>query len=221
MSYTLKQLCDNAIINAGTSDTLASYYGSTDKQAQKAIRAADEAVAQLRASHNWEVLLTTKSTAFTSSQFYALDSDVEYIHPDSLVNTTTGTKYISISPERAAEIESGSADADVSEVFLRSGSIKFMATVTSGETFEFKYQTNKAITAVSTTTYERFTADTDTCLIKDELVVLLMAIILRDNEGSDSRVLRERFARLYSRYTGADSYRTKVSLFSRAAIWRI
>lgn len=219
MTYTLKQLCDNALINAGTSDTLSSYIGNTDRQAMKAVRAADEAVAQLRASFNWEVLMTTKSVTFTSSQFYALAADVELIHPNSLVNITNGTKYTAVSPERAATIEAGETDIDGTEVFIRTGSIKFLGTVTAGETFEFKYQMNTAVVTTGAAVTERFAVDTDTCKLNDELVVLLMAIILRDNEGSDSRTLRERFGRLFKRYTGADSYRTSVNLFNRKPIW--
>ena len=221
MSLTLLQLLDEAIIASGTMDTQSTYYGNSDKQAKKALAAANEAVAQLRAAYNWEKLMTTKSITLTSSQYYAIADDVEFIQPNSFVNATSGVKYKSISPERAAEIESGAKAADHDEIFIRDGSFKFMATVTSGETVEYKYQLNTAVVNSGGDKLKRFTADDNTVLVPDELVILLTAIILRDNEGSDSSVLRERFSRLFKRFTGADNYRTKLELFRRSSItWR-
>lgn len=220
MSLTLFQICDGAIIAAGTSDTMTSYVGNSDKQAKKVVSAVNEAVAQLRAAYNWEVLMTTKSATFTSSNYYALADDVEFIHHDSLVNISSAVRYKSITAERAAEIESNQIAANYDEVFIRSGAIKFMLPVTVGQTFEFKYQTNEAVVTTGNVTAKYFAVDSDTCKLNSDILVLLTAIILRDNEGSDSTVLRERFGRLYKRATGADAYRTKYEMFRRAPIWR-
>jgi hypothetical protein len=186
MAKTFNQICDAVVATAGTEQTLTSYIGNTDLSALRIVTAVNQALDWILGHKSWAPTLVDHTiTMVGATQKYTLPADAVRIRPDTLVNTTGGQIYSPISRATYNRILAGAlstSDYETSTVVLEGKSILFTDAVVNGETVICQYYSSHSVLDVDgVTTKPHFVAATDTSLIDESLLILVGAMVLKQN----------------------------------------
>jgi hypothetical protein len=156
----------------------ATVYGSTDKQVLQCMHLLEEEVNDLASRHEWQALTkeATHTTLAAEDQgaISTIAPGFRYIRNDTIWDRTEELPVIG--PMSAAEWQALKGSADNGPRFqyrIRGDHLLANPVPTAGHTWAFEFQTKYAILDVDGSTLkEFFTADTDTFLLPDSLLLM-------------------------------------------------
>ena len=177
MALTLKEILDAAMHESGM-PTEAAYASSNDDAIKRMLYIANRALEDL-ARYPWQVLLKRYTFTLTDSTTYSLPPDYRAIVPDTMY-TDSHLWPVDFPTDRAewAYLKaSGGGTGTRVQMRLLADQIEIYEP-SVGEEIAFEYISSKPVLDTDGVTYkQRFAADTDTCVLDDELLTL--AIIWR------------------------------------------
>lgn len=137
---------------------------------------ANEAGRDLVREHLWEELVGEYSfTSAAGSQQLTLSSVSNFVSivPETMWNTTTRRKIRGPeTPQRWQALIVSSQPVVDNRFRIRDGKLYFLPNTTAGDTIRFEYRHNGWVLAADTTPKTAFTADTDTCRLDEEALIL-------------------------------------------------
>lgn len=177
MSQTLQQVLDTVLLESGM-PTESAYADSDDDAVKRLVNLANRSVRQL-AKHPWQAIRATYTFTLSSDTQYPLPADYRAFVPDTMyeANRVSPVDFPAGEGEWAYLKSSNSGSGPRTRVRLLGNVIEVHEPV-SGETVRVEYLTDCPVLDTDGTTKKaRFDADTDTCLLDDDL--LEMDIIWR------------------------------------------
>ena len=168
--------------------------GSTDSTAVLMLALANTEGRDLARRYGWQAITyeATFTTAATESQgtlasIIGASQELRYIVNDTIWNRTTGDPVLGPRSGRTWQAyKAQTFSAPVYEYRIRGNTLLFMPTPTAGQTCAFEYVSRYWCTDLAGTTYrDAFSADTDLCLVDDELVLMGLLWRWRKAKGFD------------------------------------
>lgn len=174
---TLKEMLDSVMLESGL-DTATTYFANTDNAVLRLTNLANRSAIRLSRAFDWQGLRTTYLLTMTSSKTYPLPDDFRALIPDTgftddhylpvdfATNPTLwaylGSTVGAIGPRYRVRILGGLIQIENPEADTQ---------------LKFEYLKNTPVLASDGTSKQRFTADTDTFALDDDL--LMMDLIWR------------------------------------------
>lgn len=184
----LTDIVRDAAIQAGLSPPTA-VVSSTDQTAIELAHFANLAVKELRVWHDWSVLAVYGSlTGDGTTTEFAPPADFDRLSKGQSIQKSGGTFYKLYGPMNAPEQTDWRARnvVQINEVFwLRAGRIVVSPALATGVNALYQYQSRNAIRPASGSDKATFTLDTDTCLIDEDLVALMLLWMWKRSKGLD------------------------------------
>lgn len=180
---------------------------ATDTIHQRIHRNINKIGTSLMRRHPWQRLRKTQSiTAIAQSlQTGAVPADFDRMIPETFWNSTAKTMINGpISPAEWAALSANSyADTAMQKFTIRSGNIYVIPTPTAGNSFEFHYVSkNWVLDQDAVTEKSSVTADDDTLLIDDQLVIAGAVYEFLRGEGLPYQVEYAAFDRMFRMLSG-------------------
>lgn len=147
-------------------------FASTDAQIIQLRSLMNEELVELARDHAWTVLTLEKtfSTVAAAIQTNSVPTDFDWYVNETMWNRTTRVKLGGpVSPEEWQTYQAISLLSIPQAVFrFRGGNLLFYPTPAAGQTVAYEYLTNIRVSGSKT----EFTADTDTCLLDEQVITL-------------------------------------------------
>ena len=166
---TLEEILDSVLLESGM-DTESTYVGNSKDAVARLVNLANRSLANL-AQWPWQALRRTWSFTLSTDTSYTLPDDFGFFVPDTMYNSN----YLGpvnfpsdASDWHYLQSSSGGAGDRVRARFL--GNVVEIYEPTSGDTMRVEYVSKYAVLDTGGTAKQRFTVDTDTPRINDELV---------------------------------------------------
>lgn len=170
MALTLKNMLDAVMLEAGM-DTEAEYATSDVDAVKRLMYLANRAVDTL-AMWPWQALRKTYTFTLTSATSYALPEDFQALLPDTTYDDSTMFGVdIPADDSEWAYLQSQSAGSDYRVKARILGGTLRVYQPNAGDTVRLEYLSSFAVQDSGGTAKQRFTADTDTTKLDDELVI--------------------------------------------------
>jgi hypothetical protein len=174
---TLKEMLDSVLLECGM-DTVTAYVTSSRDEELRLVNLANRSARRIASGWKWSKMRKTYTFSLTSSTTYDLPEDFRELVADSTM-TDSSLDYVDMHPHpsewRNLQVNS-IGSGPVYKMRIIGGSIHVYAPV-SGDTVSFEYHSDYPILSATGTSKERFTADTDTFVLDDDL--LMMDLIWR------------------------------------------
>ena len=186
---TLKEMLDEVLLQCGL-PTETEYADNTDDSIKRFVSIASNEAAKL-SRYPWQVLRKSYEFTLTSSESYSLPSDWRAFVPGTMYQE--GDTWQADFPASAEEWQmlkaSNTTPGGDYRVRVLGGNI-LVHEPTAGDTIRFEYWSNAPVLATDGLTYKQyFTADTDTFVLDDDLLMMrLIARIKRLNGLQDWQV---------------------------------
>jgi hypothetical protein len=153
-------------------------FGSTNDQVLQAMNLLEEEINDLAARHAWQSLIkeTTHTTLAAEDQgaLSTLSAGFNYIRNQTMWDTTDDLPVLGpVSGEQWQALKATASTGPRYQFRIRGGNLLVNPTPTAGHTWKWEYATKYPILDVDGTTLkEFFTADTDTFLLPDSILLL-------------------------------------------------
>jgi len=136
----------------------------------------NEVLVDLRTRFRWQALFAEASwsalAAENQGDLATLAPGLQIIVPRTFYNRSLGIEYSPcLSPDEWAAMWAGIASPSYRYRFV-AGSLRVFPTPAAGNTLSFEYRSSYAVRAAGGAAKEYFSADTDTCVLPAELLVL-------------------------------------------------
>jgi len=167
----IKAILDEVLRESGF--TAPSAYATSNNDADKQAFALANRALRTLTTDSWRSLYRAHTFTMTSATAYDLPVDYREIVPDTMWNTNSNLKVIiPPSDEVWAYLQANDVATGVQEIARITEGQLHIENPTPGSGIRFEYITNHPVTANDTTTKARFTADNDTCLLDDDLLIM-------------------------------------------------
>jgi hypothetical protein len=181
---SLLTICQNAADEVGITQP-SSVVGNTNTEAQKLLRYANKIGNRLMKKVPWETLRTERTfTALNQEiQNEILPSTFDRFVPETFWDRTN--RFLLAGPVSSTEWNSmkGSGDVSGRKFLLRGGVISIYPVPSGGQLYAFEYISNYWAQTAAGVAKEKFTLDTDTSLINEELVTQALIVAFLKSEG--------------------------------------
>lgn len=153
-------------------------FGSTDKQVLQAMNLLEEEANDLSSRHQWQVLIKEVSHTTLAAEDQGAMSTIaqgfNYIRNNTMWDFTDDLPVLGpVSGEQWQALKATASTGPRYQFRIRGDKLLANPTPTAGHTWKFEYATKYPILdADGTTLKEFFTADTDTFLLPDSLLLL-------------------------------------------------
>ena len=188
----------------------ATVYGSTDDQILQAMGLLEEEVNDLAARHTWQGLqLEASHTTLAledQGDINTLDPAFSFIRNNTMWDTTDRLPVLGpVSGSEWQELKAVLANGPRYQFRFRGNHLLVNPIPAAGHAWKFEYESKYAILDTDgTTTKEFFTADTDTFLLPDNLLLLGLRWRWKAEKGLDYGELFATYERLVKKAMGSD-----------------
>lgn len=169
----LKEFCGRTSITQPT-----VVFGSQNTQIMQLVALANEGLEDMTTRHSWQALqhecLHTALAAEDQGALVTLaPQGFQYIIDNKLYNRTTNTLLLGpVSTEEWQQLKAG-VGVGTGSWRIRQGHLLIIPNPTAGHVMAFEYASNYAVLAADGMTYKPyFTADDDSCVLPDVLMLL-------------------------------------------------
>lgn len=136
----------------------------------------NEVIVDLRTRFRWQGLFAEATwsalAAENQGDLATLAPGLQLLVPRTFYNRTAGMQYEPcLSPDEWAAMRAMALSPSY-RYRLIAGSLRVFPTPTAGDVMSFEYRSSYAVRDSAGTPKERFTADTDTCVLPSELLIL-------------------------------------------------
>lgn len=192
MSLTLKEIIDTVLLEAGLA-TETAYADSDDDAIKRYVNLANRSLVRLR-RHPWQALRKSWDFSLSTDTQYDLPADFGYLIPDTFY--TDQSLYPVDLPANSGtwsylKVSESSTGVMVQARLL--GGKLHINSPNSGSVMRVEYVTKHAVVPASGDNKERFTADTDTTLIDDDLLTMDLLWRVKKLHGMDYRGDQDEF----------------------------
>lgn len=204
---TLLSLCQSALIELQLPyQTVIA--ASTSVDARRMVRYANKAGQRIAREWNWPQLRleTTFTSVALSLQSGALPADFGRMVPETLHNRTSGD--VVEGPASARDWQRSVVSGDPNPIYtLRQDpatdalGLYILPVPTAGDTYAFEYTSSKWAINAGGDFQSAFTADTDTCVFNDDLMINQMCVQWLMAEGQPSLHLEREYRTLLAQIT--------------------
>lgn len=161
---------------------------SADPQVKLCLKLADEGGKELSRRGAWKALTAEKTftTVATAAQTDALPTDLDWIIPDTMFDRTLRRKVSG--PVSAVDwqyIQASLSNAIFPAFRIRGTSMLISPTPTAGNTIAYEYVTKYWCLSDASVSQTKWTADTDTPVLDEELHILGLIYRFRKSRGLD------------------------------------
>lgn len=170
MALTLKNMLDAVLLESGVA-TETAYAASDDDEVKRLLYLANRSIETL-SRYPWQVLRKTYEFTLTSETTYQLPSDFRSFVPDTMY--TDSHLWPVDFPSDASDwayLQASSGGNGIAVRMRLLGNQLEVYQPTSGEVIRVEYVSKHPVQAADESYKERFTADTDTCVLDDDMVV--------------------------------------------------
>lgn len=208
---TLLTIAQNIASDAKTS-TPSTIIGNSEEVAKQLLSSIKLSTKDLFEKHNWQVLSYEESFNTVPSQAaYDLPSDFSRISDDTFFNTTNKREVYLISPRGWRQESVYVASSLVQKYRIRQNKVEILPTPTAAEGMIYEYISNEVILDTNgSTKYTDWQADTDTCLINEDLVELGARWRFLRMQGKEYAEAKAEFDERFELIMGRDAGRGKV-----------
>lgn len=221
---TLLTICQTAIDEIGSFDRDVSIAGNSDVQARQLLALANRVGREIYkySATSWQKLLNEHTfTTINGTATYALPSD--YYQPANTTQWDLQDKELlegPITPTRWAYINnSWLADSSIITRFrIRDDMFEILPTPTDARTISYHYWSKNWVQAVDATEKDAFTADTDTALIDEDLIILGVKSQFLAAKGLPYDIERSQFLRALDSARAADGGKSMIDLGRRVVV---
>lgn len=144
----------------------------------------------------------TKSQTVTltfNQAFYPLPSNFGRFIDDTSYTPTNRWSMRVLTPQQWAMIKQGWATGTIPTLYRIIGNkVAIMPTLSTGTIFTFEYIADNYVTDNLGATKEKFTADTDTCIFPDDLMIMGCKKLFTQQKGFDSTIIERDYMKLLS-----------------------
>lgn len=173
---------------------------TNNQDAMLALRLANKEAKAIRHRYDWQELRKehTFATVAADAQTSSLPADfLRFVNETMFNRTEKRPLYGPITPQDWAEYKSGQLVPADPAFMVRAGLINIAPTPVAGRTIAFEYITKYTVTATGSTTptKEKFSADTDSWFLDEEILTLAIIWRWRKQKGmtyEDERLEYER-----------------------------
>lgn len=180
---TVLQIAQDVAVKLGI-DSPAELFGSSEKTAIKLRRVIIEASDKLVEAHDWRRLYTLEThTGAGGLTSYELPSDFLRMPKDAKIwSSKWDAPLIPVDPEDWLQLTTRGFASTLSCWTIYGGNVVYYPALSIGETAQFWYISHAVINGEDSS---QFTADTDTFLLDDRLLELMVIVVWRAQERLD------------------------------------
>ena len=166
---TLKEIIDTVLRQSGVS-TETAYASSSNDSVLRLVDLANQSVAMI-ARHPWQALRRIYTFTLSTDTQYDLPADFRSLASDTMYSDTDqeGLDFPA-SEEKWSYLKASSSGSSGTQVRIIADKIN-VHEPDSGSTVRFEYNSKYPITDSTGAFKERFTADTDSTVLQDDLVI--------------------------------------------------
>jgi len=167
---TLKEMIDRVLLLSGIG-TETAYAGSSNPALSRLVALANQSITAL-ARHHWTALRRIHTFTLSTDTQYELPDDFLSFVPDTMYSDTHAEGMdFPASTEEWSYLKANSGGSDNEKVRLIAGKLN-VHEPDSGSVVRFEYNSKYPVVASDGSTFKAlFTADTDTTLLDDELLI--------------------------------------------------
>jgi len=214
---TLLQLVQDAANELGLNSP-GIVYSSNDQDVKQLLALSNAAGNELVKAWEWNILLTEYTFTTTTATQYAFPGAFDRMINDTQWDRTSRWPGIGPTSSQQWAWLKGQQISSVPRYRYRIMGNQFTVypTPSAGYTYSFEYVSKNWILAADGVTYKyRFTADDDTHLFDDRLMVLLLKLKYRTAKGLDATVEFQEYRERYELCVSQDKTAPKLSLGGR------
>lgn len=168
---TLKDILDDVMLESGLGTEVA-YASSSRDEIKRLLSVANRATRYLLRLHDWQVLRKTYTFSLSTDTSYPLPTDFSSLVPDTaFADGSIDTVDMATDPGLWGYLQASTGAAGPRYRLRIIGDTIRVFDPDSGELVRFEYMSNTPIRSATGEAKQRFTADTDTCLLDDDAVV--------------------------------------------------
>ena len=203
MALTLKQMIDSVLLESGVA-TESAYATSTDDAVLRLVNLANRSVTRLR-REPWQHLVATHEIVMTSAEQYAMPADWGHYIPDTAyTNSRLWAVQVPTGDAEWNYLKASSSGTGPAIVMRIRGGFFEIYQPNAGETIRLEYMSKYPVRDSVGSSKERFTADTDTTVLDDDLVVLDIMWRYKKLMGMDYQIDMAEAMDLKNRLLGQD-----------------
>lgn len=182
---TLLSICNNVAGEVGI-DPLSIVVGNSSDDAVKLLRYANKAGLALALSFDWADLIQERTfTAIAGeTQTGILPADFGRFIPETFWNRSVPNRVMGpVSSPEWANLKAAPYTGDVRKFIRRASSLQVIPVFAGGEALAFEYQSKNWCQSAALVGQSAWAADTDTAIIDEELITMLVAVMYTDDKG--------------------------------------
>lgn len=215
---SLLTICQDACYETGVRAP-TTIVGNSDSTARQLLRLANRVGEEVSQDHAWQALVSEHTiTLVSGTQTYALPSDIRWEVPDTTWNRTDNRRVINpLSASQWAREKGWSTIGGLElEARIKGNLFEIEETVGAsedGDSIVFEYISNKWAQTALSVAQHKFQADTDTCILCEELITEGVVWRFKKAKGLDDWQKDESdFNRLKEKMKARDGGSRKISL---------
>jgi hypothetical protein len=171
MSRTLKEILDEVMLESGM-DTEAEYAGSSIDAVKRLVSMANAASRAL-SKNVWQAMLKTHEFTLTSATSYALPSDYKRMIPDTMYSDShLWPVEFPTGHSKWAYLQASAGGTGTQDKIRLMGDTLQIYQPEAGKVIRVEYMSENPVQAADATTKKYFTADTDTFVLDDDLLLM-------------------------------------------------
>ena len=170
---TLKDILDSVLLESGM-DTETAYVSSGKDEVLRLVNLANRAARRIATGHNWQALLLTHTFSLTTETIYDLPSDIRAFIPDTtFVDSYLFGVDMRTRPQLWHYLQVNTTGTGPRYRMRVIGDKINVYQPQSGDTISFEYLTDHPVLATNgVTSKKKFTLDTDTWRLDDDLLTM-------------------------------------------------
>lgn len=207
---TLKEMLNQVLSETGFGE-YTEFFSSPRPDAKQMVGLAQREINDL-SKHDWQALIETEEVAMTAATEYSLPADFRHFVGDTAFSATRRAMFPT-TPEKWAYYDARDINSGIMlRVRLISGALHIQ-NPNNGGTLRLEYVSNYPVLASDgTTRKQRFSADSDTIVLNDDLFMLGVLWRFRRAKGMDWQPLLGEYNQMKRREMGTDKGSRTVSM---------